>query len=101
MAEITSPSLQQEAGSFSIGGKSAGVEERSVPKPHNGTQVEEKDGDAAGTSNRCLSHHKNDSGSYDIPPNGLSANSGSETVPSSSGVTILVSNGELSLTTST
>lgn len=54
---------------------------------HNGV-LKGTDPDDAGT-NMCLSHHKNDSGSYDASANGLSTNS------ARGGVTILVSNGEL------
>lgn len=39
-----------------------------------------------------VSHQKNDSGSYDTPPNGLSSSTG---LNSSAAVTILVPNGEL------
>lgn len=84
------PVVQQDAGSLKCSPSTGGAE--AEPKLRNGARGEYVKGkecdDAA-----CLSHHKNDSGSYDIPPNGLATNSASA---SSAGVTILISNGEQS-----
>lgn len=54
------------------------------------------DGTDSVVSEKSLAHHKNDSGSYDVPPNCLSANSANVEVATRHGaaVSIHVSNGE-------
>ena len=46
-----------------------------------------KETGTTGNRNKCLAHHKNDSGSYDTAPNGLLASSsGSEAITNGRGV---------------